>query len=114
MSDSPVLSPSSSVVPSVTERLGVSTQDPRAAQPEGAGPRWDDPGLVLLEAGLEESVTLIPSRAALPAAGLEVAAVSILQKSEGVLEIMDLKLEHADCTHSLSPGRRGAERRGKS
>lgn len=113
MSISPILSCScsSSIVSSVPERLGVPPQDLSAARPEGAGPRWDDPGLVLLQAGLEESVTLVPGRAALSPAGLEVAAVSGLQKSERVLEVMDLKLEHPDCTHSLSPERGGEEER---
>jgi len=109
VSISPVVSSSSPIVSSVVERLGVSAQDPRAAQPEGAGSSGDDPGLVLLEAGLEESVTLVPGRAAMAAAGPEVAAISAVQKSEGVLEVMDLKLEHTDCTHSLSP-ERGEER----
>lgn len=106
MSISPILSSScssSSIVSSVTERLGVSTQDPSAAWPKGAGSSRDDPGLVLLQAGLEESVTWVPGRAALPAAGLEVAAVSGLQKSVQVLEVTDLKLEHPNSTHSLSP-----------
>lgn len=106
MSISPILSScSSSIVSSVAERLGISPQDPRAARPEGAGSRGGDPGLVLLEAGMENSVTLVPGRAALAPAGLEVAAVSRLQQSEGVLVVIDLKLEHPDCTHSLSPER---------
>lgn len=50
---------------------------------------------------MEESVTLVPGRAALHSAGLEVAAVSVLQDSMWVLEVTDLKLEHPDCSHSL-------------
>lgn len=116
VSISPILSSSrssSSIVSSVTERLGVSTQDPSAARPERAGSSWDDPGLVLLQAGLEESVTWVPGRAALPPAGLEIAAVSGLQKSVRVLEVTDLKLEHPNSTNSLSP-ERGEGREGES
>ena len=106
---SPILSSSSSssssIVSSVVERLGVSTQDPCASRPESAGSSWDDPGLVLLEACLEESVTLVPGWAALPPAGLEVAAVSALQKSVRVLEVTDLELEHPNSPHSLSAER---------
>lgn len=102
MSISAILcSTSPSVVSSVAERLGVSSQDSRVARPKGARSGGDDAGLVLLEAGLEESVTLVPSRAALTAAGLEVAAVPGLQESVRVLEVTDLKLEHPDCTHNL-------------
>ena len=98
-------SSSSSVVSSVAERLGVSTQDPCAAWPEGAGSGWGDPGLVLLEAGQEESVTLVPGRAALSPAALEVAAVFGLQETVWVLEVADLKFEHPRSQNSLSPDR---------
>lgn len=54
---------------------------------------------------MEESVTLVPGRAALPSASLEVTAVSCLQKSMWVLEMADLELKHPDSTHSLGPER---------
>lgn len=114
VSISPILSSStSSIVSSVAKRLGVSTQDPCAARPEGAGSSWDDPGLILLEAGLKESVTLVPGWASLPPTGLEVAAVSSLQKSVWVLEVTDLELKHPNSTYKLSPERReeGGEER---
>lgn len=103
---SPILS-SSSPSSIVAERLGVSAQDPCAARPEGAGPSRGNPGLVLLETGLEESVTRVPGRAALPPAGLEVAAVSVQQKSLWVLEVADLELKHPYSTRSLSTERGG-------
>ncbi len=99
-------SASSSIVSSVAERLGVSAQDPRAARPKGAGSSWDYSGLVLLKAGMKESVTLVPGWAALPPAGLEIAAVSSLQKSVRVLEVTDLELEHSNSARSLSPEKR--------
>lgn len=91
----------------VAERLGVPTQDPCAPRPEGAGSGRVDPGLVLFEASLEESVTLIPGRATLAPASLEVAAVSGLQNSVRVLEMTDLELEHPDSAHNLTPEREG-------
>lgn len=104
VSVSPVLS-SSGFVSSVPERQGVSAQDARGAGSEGAGPRGGHPGLVLLEAGVEEGVTLIPGRAALAAAaaaaGLQVAAVSGLQEAVRVVEVTDLELEHPGGAHSL-------------
>lgn len=96
---------SSNIMSSVVERLGVSAQDLCASCPEGTWSSGDDPGLVLLKAGLEESVTLVPGRAALPPTGLEVTAVSSLQDSVWVLEVTDLKFEHPCRTHSLSPER---------
>lgn len=103
VSVSPVLS-SSGFVSSVPERQGVSAQDARGAGSEGAGPRRGHPGLVLLEAGVEEGVALIPGRAALAAAaaaGLQVAAVSGLQEAVRVVEVTDLELEHPGGAHSL-------------
>lgn len=85
----------------VLDRQGVPTQDPRAPRPEGAGSLRNDPDLVLLETGVEEGVTLVSGRTALPPTGLEVAAVSGLQESVRVLEVSDLELEHADSTYSL-------------
>lgn len=99
---SAIFSSSPSVVASVAQRLGVSPQDPCASWPKGAGSSWDDPGLVLLETRLEESVTLVPGWAALPSVGLEVTAVSSLQKSMWVQETTDLELEHPYSTYSLS------------
>lgn len=103
MSISPILSSSSasSIMSSVAERLGVSSQDPRVARSKGAGSGCHDAGLVLLEAGVEESVTLVPGRAVLAAAGLQVAAVAGLQETVWVLEVTDLKLEHPDSAHNL-------------
>lgn len=94
-------SSSPSIVSSVAERQGVPTQDSRAARSEGADSCWNDPGLVLLQTGVKEGVTLVSGRAALPPTGLEVAAVSGLQQSVRVLEVPDLELEHADSTYSL-------------
>lgn len=100
MSISVFFSSSSSSIASA-EQHGVPTQDPRAPRPKGAGSLWIDPGLVLLETGVEEGVTLVSGRTALPPTGLEVAAVSGLQESMWVLEVPDLELEHADSTCSL-------------
>lgn len=111
VSITPVLSSSPPVVSSVVEQLGVSTQDTRTAGTKGAGSSWGDPGLVLLEAGLEESVTLVPGRAVLCSAGLEITAFSCLQTSMWVLKVSDLKLKHPNRTDSLNPER--AERRAK-
>lgn len=97
--------PSSDIMSSAAGCLRVSAQDPCAAWPEGTWPSGEDPGLVLLEAGLEESVTLVPGRAVLPPNGLEVTAVSSLQEPVWVLEVTDLKFEHPNRTHSLSPER---------
>lgn len=103
MSISSILSSSTSCnVSSVAERLGVPAQDPCAARAEGAGSGGVDPGLVLFEASLEESVTLVPGRAALAAAGLQVAAVARQQKSVRVLEVADLELEHPHGAHGLA------------
>ena len=96
----------SSVVTSMTEGLGVAPQDGGAARPEGAGSGGDDAGLVLLEASLEEGVTLVPERAALPLGGLEVTALPTLQHTMGVLEVTDLELKHPHCTHNLERDRR--------
>lgn len=85
----------------MTEGLGVAPQDGGAARPEGAGSGGDDPGLVLLEAGPEEGVTLVRERAALPPGGLEVTALATMQHTMGVLEVTDLQLKHPHCTHSL-------------
>lgn len=112
VSVAPILS-TSPLVSSVAKRLGVSTQDPCAACTKGAGSSWGNPGLVLLEASLEESVTLVHGRAALSSTGLEIAAFLRLQVSVWVLKVADLKLEHPDCTHTLSPERaERTERRG--
>lgn len=102
-------SSSPSIVSSMAQRLGVSTQDPCASWPKGAGSSWEDPGLVLLETSLEESVTLVPGWAALPPVGLEVTAVSGLQESVRVLEMTDLELEQPYSTHDLSPEGGGGE-----
>lgn len=105
MSISSILSSSFSSscnVSSVAERLGVPAQDPRAGRAEGAGAGGVDPGLVLFEASLEEGVTLVPGRAALAAAGLQVAAVARQQNSVRVLEVADLELEHPHGAHGLA------------
>lgn len=61
--------------------------------------------MILLEARSEEGVTLVPGRAALSPAGLQIAAFSVLQQSVRVLEVADLKLKQPPGTHHLNRGK---------
>lgn len=89
----------------VAKRVGVAPEDCRATRPKGACPSGGHAGLVLLQTGPEEGVTLVADGAVLPSVGREVAALSVLQMAQRVLELLDLHLEHAYRTHQLEETR---------
>lgn len=95
----------SSIVRMVPKRVGVAPKDCRAPRPVGAGASGGHTGLVLLQAGPEEGVTLVAGGAVLPPVGREVTALPVLQMAHRVLELLDLYLKHAHRTHQLEERR---------
>lgn len=95
----------SSVVRMVAKRVGVAPKHCCASRPKGACPSGGHAGLVLLQTGPEEGVTLVADGAVLPPVGGEVTALPVLQMAQRVLELLDLYLEHAHRTHQLEDTR---------